>query len=177
MRWNFWKSRLKNIEVKPWQFANITMNDDVWEFTRSYSVVKNKDNILTFWIKLKKWWRWWELLKKLWVWDKLIFWWIHWKFVLRNTENPKIFIATWTWLSPIMNMINSWLNSKQNFLLFWVAYKKDLFYLDKIQKIKNLKSKIFLSREEDICWNPWLVNNTKKYLQEKGYKNVYSEEF
>jgi len=189
----------KKLKVIPWQFANIVMKDENWEFKRSYSVVEQKWNILTFAIKLKQWWRWWEFLKKVTIWHNLKTSGIFWKFVLKNTENPKIFIATWTWLSPIMNMIHSWLKWNKNFLLFWVANKKDLFYLNKIQKNQNLISQIFLSREEVewfehwridltkynfpkntefyICWNPWLVNNTKKYLQEKGYKNIYSEEF
>jgi rubredoxin/NAD(P)H-flavin reductase len=185
---------LEDIEVKSWQFANIWF----WEFSRSYSIVNIEKNILTFWIKLKKWWRWWKILKKLNIWDNLIFEWIFWNFVLQNTKNPKVFIVTWTWLSPIINMINNSQKSK-NKLFFWVAKEKDLFYLNKLEKISNLKTEIFLSREEKkwynfwridlskynfekntefyICWNSWLVKSNREYLEKSWFKNVYSEEF
>jgi len=189
----------KTLKVKPWQFVNIIMQDDVWEFPRSFSVVEQNKNILTFWIKLKDAWRWWEFLKKIKIWDKLKTSWIFGQFILQKTKNPKIFIATWTWLSPIMNMMRNNKYSTKNYLFFWVQKYKDLFYLDEIKNIKNLKTKIFLSREKKegfeygriditkfnfpkntefyICWNPALVNANKKYLREKWFKNVYSEEF
>ncbi len=187
------------LKVKPWQFANIVMQDNSWDFRRSYSVVEKNKNILTFAIKLKDSWRWWKFLKKANIWDKLKIDWIHWQFILQKTENPKIFIATWTGLSPIINMIQNNKYSDKNYLFFWVQKYKDLFYLDKIKSIKNLNSKIFLSREEKkwfeygrinvtkykfpkntefyICWNPALVQSNIEYLEKTWYKNIYSENF
>ncbi len=185
---------LDNIVVKPWQFTNIWF----WDFERSYSVVKQEKNILTFVIKLKKDWKASEVLKKSKLWDKLKFNWIFWKFILKNTKNPKVFIATGTGLSPIINMLN---NSKEveKTLFFWVQKESDLFYINKLEKIKKLNLEIFLSREENnkynywrinlskhnfskntefyICWNNWLVEDSKKYLSNLWFKNIYHEIF
>jgi len=66
----------EKIEVKPWQFADIIFNS--WEFRRSYSVVYCKDNVLTFWIKLKSNWKGSNILKNKKLWDTLVFWGIFW---------------------------------------------------------------------------------------------------
>jgi len=188
-----------NLEVLRGQYAILLLNDFDWEFSRAYSIVEYKNNIIKFWIKLKDTWRWWRRLKTIKIWDTIKIKWIYWDFVLIDTENPKVFIATWTWLSPIINMISWDLKSKNNKLFFWVQKEKDLFYLDKINNIKNLETYIYLSREEVkwykywridlskydfdintefyICWNPALVESNKKYLSEKWFKNVYSEKF
>lgn len=189
----------KKIEVLKWQYAILILKDFDSEFSRSYSIVSYKDNTLTFGIKLKDTWRWSRVLKSLKIWNQIKIKWIYWEFVLKDTNNPKVFIATWTWLSPIINMINEPLKSENNILLFGVQSYKDLFYLDKINNIENLETKIYLSREEKqwfkygrinleefdfdknsefyICWNPWLVSASIDYLEKAWYKNIYFEKF
>jgi NAD(P)H-flavin reductase len=94
----------------------------------------------------------------------------------------------------------SWdMKSKDNQLFFWAQAKKDLFYLDEINEIQNLKTHIYLSREETeeynywridltkfkfdkntefyICWNPWVVAWSMEYLKKAWYENVFSEKF
>lgn len=187
------------VEVLKWQYAILTLRDNDWEFSRSYSIVSSENNILTFCIKVNDIWRWWKVLKKIKIDDIIKIRWIYWEFVLKNTLNPKVFIATWTWLAPIINMISENLSQSNNFLLFWVQSKKDLFYLDKIQNKENLKTHIYLSKEEDenyrywrinlsefnfdlnsefyICWNPLMVTSTIEQLSKSWYKNIYFEKF
>ncbi len=188
-----------DIQVSKWQYAILTLKDFDWEFSRAYSIVSYKNNILTFWIKLKNTWRAWRLLKQIKVWDTVKIKWIYWEFTLKDTKNPKVFIATWTWLSPIINMISYNLQSENNYLFFWVQKEKDLFYLDKINNINNIETHILLSRDDKewfenwridlskydfdintefyICWNPWMVNWNIEYLTNKWFKYIYSEKF
>jgi len=186
------------LDFKYGQFAKLILEDRDGKFQRSYSIVKQDWNKLTFCIKALETWRWGKIIGKLQQWDKLAIEWIFWNFVLQDTTNPKVFIATWTGLAPIINMINH-TKSVDNQLFFWVQKEKDLFYLDKILWKDNIKTEIFLSREETekykfgrldlskynftentefyICGNPAMVNSTKDYLTKKWFENVYFEQF
>ncbi len=188
----------KDISSKVWQFAKFILEDRDGEFKRSYSIVEQDWNNLTLCIKALETWRWWKIIRNLKKWDKTNIEWIFWNFVLQDTTNPKVYIATWTGLAPIVNMINH-TKSKDNTLFFWLQKSKDLFYLDKILWKENLKTEIFLSKEKTdkynfwrvdlskydfsentefyICWNPSMVNSMKKYLTEKWYENIYFEQF
>jgi rubredoxin/NAD(P)H-flavin reductase/DMSO/TMAO reductase YedYZ heme-binding membrane subunit len=182
-----------------WQFLTFALTDDVWDFNRSYSVANKEGNIFTFLIKLKPDGRAWVLFKTKKVWDILFYMHISWNFKLQNTKNPKVFIATWTGLAPIYNMLlNTWENVSKK-IYFWVANLKDMFYVENLKKFKNLEINLFLSREEVewynfwrmdfskydfdkntefyICWNPWVVEWAKKSLNEKWFDKVFSEEF
>lgn len=194
-----WIKINENINVLKWQYAILTLNDFDWEFNRAYSVVSYKDNILTFRIKLKDTWRWSRKLMNTKIWDTIKIKWIYWDFVIKDTNNQKVFIATGTWLSPIINMISEKLKSKNNYLFFGVQKYEDLFYLDKIQNIDNITTKIYLSRENIdwyeswridltkfkfdkncefyICGNPNMVESTINYLKSNWYTNIYSEKF
>ena len=134
-----------NLKVLKWQYSILTLKDFDWEFSRAYSIVESKNNTLTFWIKLNDTWRWWRALKNNKLWDIIKIKWIYWDFVLKDTPNQKVFIATWTWLSPIMNMILEPLTSKNNYLFFWAQMEKDLFYLEKINKVLDLNVNIYLT--------------------------------
>lgn len=194
------KLKLDNdINVLKWQYAILLLNDFDWEFSRAYSIVEENDWILTFWIKLDDNWRWWRTLKNIKLWDTIKVKWIYGNFVLKDTINPKVFIATWTGLSPIMNMLSEKLSSKNNYIFIWAQTEKDLFYLDKINNIENLIVNIYISREKTekynnwridltkysftpdtefyICWNPWVVTSTKEYLVNAWYRNIYLEKF
>lgn len=189
----------ENIEILKWQYSILTLKDFDWEFSRAYSIVNSKDWILTFCIKLTNTWRWWKALLKTKLWDTIKVKWIYWDFVLHDTVNQKVFIATWTWLAPIINMISTKFKSENNHLFFWVPNKKDLFYLEKINNIENLNTHIYLSKEEVpdynywridlskfefekdaefyICWNPWVVAASKEFLLSAWYKNIFFEKF
>ncbi len=188
-----------NLNVTPGQYASIILKDFDWEFTRSYSISEKIWDNLKFTIKLKPDWRWGRQLKRMKIWETLKIKWIYWDFVLKNTPNPKVFIATWTWLAPVYNMMISNSFSKDNSVFFWLQKKDDIFYEEKLKNIKDLEINIFLSREEVkwykygrmdlskinfnkhtefyLCWSPWLVQATSDNLEERWYENVYSEKF
>jgi rubredoxin/ferredoxin-NADP reductase len=188
-----------DINVLKWQYAIMILKDFDSEFSRAYSIVKSENNTLIFWIKVKDIWRWGSALKNLKLWSTVKIKWIYWEFTLKDNNNPKVFISTGTWLSPIMNMISTELKSKNNYLFFWVKKKKDLFYVDKISNIENIETHILLSREEVewfeswridlsrfdfdvntefyICGNPTMVEVNIKYLVDAWFKNIYSERF
>jgi len=189
-----------DFEYINWQFVSFVMKDDKWEFNRSYSIALKDENLITFLIKLKQDWRAGILFKKMKVWENVKFTSVSWKFLLQNTKNKKVFIASWTWLAPIYSMLLSLSDDIEKELYFWVAYKKDLFYFDKLSLIKNLKINIYLSREdvewynfgrinfEDIsfdentevyiCWNSWILDSAMQYFDSKNIlSNVFFEKF
>lgn len=180
------------------QFINFVFTDSEWIIQRTYSIVERNETIYTFLIKIWTW-RWSSIIKNTKVWDNLWYTHISWEFHLQSTLNQKVFIASWTWLAPIYNMLISLNNDIKKILYFWVRTKKDLFYIEKLKNIKNLELKIYLSKQEDslynfwridlndtyfskqtefyICWNPWLLNDTKKVLSEKWFEKIYFEDY
>lgn len=188
----------RDLEIKPWQFCNLIFKKWKNKITRSYSIANYVDNSITFLIRLKEGGKWSTEIRRLKIWDKIKALWPYWDFVLRNTSKKKIFIATGTWLSPIYNMLlNSWETEKE--LYFWIRYKKDIFYTDKLRHIPNLKVFTYLSWEEIkwyrygrintemidvwkndevyICWNPELVEKANETLKKKQIDNIYIEKF
>lgn len=188
----------RDLEIQSWQFCNLLFKKWKNKISRSYSIAKYVDNKLTFLIKLTKDGKWAKELRKLKLWDKVNAIWPYWDFVIQNTSKKKIFIATWTGLSPIFNMmLHSWEIEKE--LHFWVRNEKDLFYVNMLKNIPNLKIFIYLSWEEIewyiywrvnidsinvwkndevyICWNKKLVEQTVDTLKNKQIESVYSEKF
>lgn len=194
-----WVKIKDSLKIEKGQYASIELNDNDWSFSRSYSVVEYDNNILKFWIKLGANWRWSKVLKALKQWSRIQIKWIYWSFILKNNKKPKVFLATGTWLSPIMNMLTSRLEWSSNKLFFSVSREEDLFYLDKLNSINNLETNIYLTKENNqkynswridlkgfdfsedtefyICWNPDFVNSTCEYLYNSWLKNIYSEKF
>lgn len=188
----------KVLTSKPWQYISFLLKDYDWSFKRSYSIVEKNDSTFKFCIKLKVDGRGAKVLKKLKVWDKVEIVWVFWDFVLKDTTNQKVFIATWTWLAPIMNMIKND-NISKKALLFWVPFKQDIIYEKELKEIPGLSCKIYLSKEQVewyenwridlskfnfsfetefyICWNPMMVKENVDYLTSKWYKNVFFEKF
>ena len=186
--------------VMPGQFAKFAWKDETGEFERSYSIVSYNDWILTFCIKLNKDWKWSQKLKEANIWDMIFIEWIFWHFALKETKKPKVFLATWTWLSPIFSIISK-NKLSENFLFFWVKNMDDVFYEEEIKKLPNLNYNIYCSwlsencwtyrkwridinefdfsqdTEFYICWNPEMVKECIGKLSEKWYKNIYFEQF
>lgn len=198
---------LENKEIKRGQFLTLDFEDSDWIFSRSYSVSEVKDNKVSFLIKILNSWRAWKIFKNIKKDYELKITWPFWDFILNNNDNPKVFIATWTWLAPVYNML-LWLgeNVKKK-LLFWVSLKEDIFYFDKLSKIKNLDIYVFLSQEKKsftrkdninyfnsridldlvlkeksntefyLCWNPPMVDSFSSKLKEEWFSNVFNEKF
>jgi len=192
------KSKNK-VNCFPGQYLWLIMKDFDWEFTRSFSIVSNNNNLIELFIKLKENWRAWKLLRNVNIWDYFKITWVYWEFILQKTQNPKVFIWTWTWLAPLINMLVNNKYSTNNMLFFWVRKYEDLFWLEYLNKIQNLEKFIYLSKEIKkwyeywrinlsnknfdkntefyICWNPDMVINIELLLKGKGYSKIFSEKF
>ena len=193
----------KNLKINPGQWIEFVFDDEKWEFLRAYSVAYHEnENELTdcvFTIKLLEEWRGWKKLKELKIGDEVRTNWVFGRFVLNVNNSEKVFIATWTWLAPIMNMIRNCNETIKKTLIFWAQHKSDVFYEEDMKKITNLNYKIFLSREEVawyeygridlnkfelndnmefyICGAPPVVQSVLEALKAKWFKKVYFEEF
>ena len=187
------------LTIIPWQYILLTLKDFDGEFTRAYSVVENDWDTIKLWIKIRDIWRWWRTLKSLKVWDTLKIKWVYGNFVLKTTPNSKVFVATWTGLSPLYNMILHTPSSSTNTLLWWAATQAEFYYIDKLRGYKNLQLELFVSQEEVtwyhhgrvdastadyplttefyLCWNLAMVTEQIKLLKAKWYQNVYVEVF
>lgn len=186
---------------KPWQRVLIDYKDPEQPLKRAYSIaeyrIADQNCQVTLAIKLLEWSKSWWYLRNAKQWDSLDVVWIFGHFVLQETDNPKVFVWTWTWLVPLIAMSNMTKSNKS--LYFSVSYKKDLFYVDNIKKISDLKSYIHISREQVdwcelgridlskesfmentefyLCWNPTIVTAFVDELQSRGYKYIYTEKY
>ncbi len=182
------------------QFMSILWQDINGNFIRAYSIVKQEEKVFTFIIKLTDYWRGAKLLKEIEPNAKIRFKWIYGHFTLQNTNNPKIFIATGTWLAPIYNMILWMPTDTMKALYFTVATGPELFYIAELNSIKNLDLHIHttkervewygfwrvdidiisatdLSTEWYLCGNPKMIIEAREKLSKRWFKYIYTETF
>lgn len=76
-------------------------------FSRSYSVAKYKDGNITLLIKIKEIGRAGRALRSYKIGDTFSIEGVYGKFILRENEHPKVYIATGTGLAPIYHMLES----------------------------------------------------------------------
>jgi len=193
----------ETLKILVGQYMILVLQDFDGEFTRSYSVARYDGKNIVFLIKLKDIGRAGRALKKYREGDIVKIQGIHGNFVLQDTTNPKVFIATGTGLSPIYRMICQTQFGKE--LFFSVQKKEDVFYAKELQDT-HITTHIFLTREEKIpedtdhimyrsgrmnlteyefspetefyiCGAPSMVEDVKKHLGERGFKNIYFEKF
>lgn len=199
----------KEINMKPWQFITFLLEKIWW---RAYSILESTDNKIVLTIKkreLDDGWRWWsKFICELEIWDTLRWVWPAWHFSLKENENNKLFLWTWVWIVPLYNQVVSAIKHKLNCnltLIFWVQTEKDLFYLEKLEKLKkenkNFDFEVYLSREKNsnyktwyitdfltkenlekfeefyICWNPVMIESAKEILEKEWKENIYFEKF
>ena len=102
----------ESFEVIPGQYARVALKDRDGIFYRSYSVVASEGKKLVFCIKLSSG-RGGNVLRNIKMGDSLAIEGIYGSFVLQNTSNPKVFIATGTGLAPIIHMIRQLPNEEK----------------------------------------------------------------
>ncbi len=181
------------------QFVTFMWSDAEWEFSRSYSIAEHTGKQLTFLIKLTDLGRWARLLRDISSDATIRIRGIFGRFVLQDTQSPKVFLATGTWLAPIYNMIRAlpeWVNKS---LYFTVATCTELFYVDELKSIQGLDLHIHTTKEQTpdcnygrvdvdniiatpdtewyLCGSPRMVEEATTKLQARGYEKIYSEEF
>ncbi len=191
----------ENLSFKPGQYISLQAKDSLWDFSRSYSISSWWKDFFVLNVKLEKKWRWSTYFKKLKVWKQITFLWALWNFTLQNTKRKKVFIATWTWIAPMIAMLDKLPKEVEKTVIFWVRYERDLFYKEKLESYPNTKVIIKVSRpvsssinswrvtdelwkiwKEDevyICWNPNMVESVKKKLLDNDYneKLIFNENF
>lgn len=192
----------KNFTFEPGQYVTMQMKDKIWVFTRSYSIASGNKDSFTLTIKLLENGRGANILKKKNIGDKVEFFEASGHFVLQNTPKPKVFIATGTGLAPMIAMLENTPENIEKTLIFWVRHEEDLYYLNVLQKFKNLKvittvsqakenysgntgrvtdylNEIWEKSEVYICGNPNMVESVEKSLKEKNFpkENIFIESF
>lgn len=191
----------EQLKIMPGQRALLTLHDKDWYFNRSYSLVDydidENSSLFVLIIKLS-WGRGTSLLANTKIGDELLLKGIYGKFVLQETDLPKIFIATGVWIAPLLNMAKH-CGSKQKKLYFSVPNAQELFYEDRIKELHDVSYEIHITREEldgykfgrldvskagidpsseiYVCGNPKVVEEIIKDLQVIWCKNIFSEKF
>lgn len=192
-----------DLQIYPGQRIGFVFEDQQWTFVRAYSIAYHENESdftkCIFAIKILENWRWSQKLKALKIWDEIKINWVFGHFILNDNNNPKVFIATWTWLAPIMNMLKKCSKQTKKTLIFGTKAKNYIFYEEEIKKIANLDYKIFLSREDVewyeygridldkfelnnnmefyICGAPPVVKSIREILKSKWLEKVYYEQF
>lgn len=205
--WNLFVKVGNEFEFVPGQYVVFKMHDENGEFTRAYSIVGLKDGILEFCIKFssknsrgQKFFNDLDRNHIIEISDAKGY------FLMKQNNNPKVFIATGTGVAPFVAMLEN-LSGNENFektLMLGVGTEDEIFYLERLKKIPNLKLIYTLSRALDeweghkgrvtahfeglpltketeiyICGNPAMVADSKKYFLEMGHgvENIFVEEF
>lgn len=175
-------------EIKAWQFITFLL-EGLWG--RAYSILELDWNRVKLIIKkreLEEGWRWGsKMICETKIWENLKWVWPAGHFLLQENNKNKLFIWTGTWIVPLYNMIIDQLkkDSKTKVeLTFWVREKEDVFYLEKLEYLKekylNFDFAIYISRVKDIhefkneCKNKkvhsWYTTN---FLTKENMKNFW----
>ena len=191
-------------KAKPWQYISLMMQDKWGSFSRSYSLAEHSAHAFTLNVKLEKYGRWSTYLKNLKVWKHISYLGALWAFYLKNPENTqrKVFIATWTWLAPLYNMIIHLPQETPKLLIFWNRFEQDIYYMNKLSLIDNLEIILKISRphkehlesqwrvtdelhtikkdeEVYLCGNPHMIDEVSKTLSQNWHKKecIHKEAF
>jgi NAD(P)H-flavin reductase len=167
----------KNLELKAGQCITFILPKIWW---RAYSILEQKENktvLIIKRVKKENWWRWWSIfLCDAKIWDKFNWVWPAGHFTLKEKDNNKLFIWTWTGFVPLYNQIIAWLerwDKSEYTFLFWIRKQEDIFYKENLeelsQKYKNFKFQIYLSREESENSKKWYVT---EYLTKNNLSNI-----
>lgn len=168
----------KKLDMQPWQFITFIL-PGIWG--KAYSILEEKWNNIELIIKRVETGKWWsKYICDRNIWEILNWVWPAWKFLLKQNNENKLFIWTWTGLVPLYNQIlfalkhNLW---EKISLIFWVRFEKDLFFIKQLQKIKKENKKfsfeVYLSRENKTDFNFWYVTNFIKENSLKDFKEFY----
>ncbi len=174
-----------------------------WVGGRSYSILEFNEHEAILIIKrwpLENGGRWGSIiLCDAKIWDEFKCVWPVGHFILTDKKVSRLFIGTGTWLVPLYSHILQWLaleDGNKYQLVFWVRYKKDLYYLDKFKELKQKYPDTFyyhlvVSRDEAdwlihsgyvtdflsekvvhdfgeyyLCWAPAMIESVEKKLNE-----------
>lgn len=191
----------EELKITAGQRALLMLQDAQWYFNRPYSIVDfDVDEGTTLFVLAIKlvWGRWTTVLSQVNIGDELLMKGIFGKFVLQPTLTTKVFIGTWTGLTPLLAMAK-YSESKQKKLYFSVPLAKDIFYEDRMKEIHDLSYEIHVTQEEVpgymfgrldidkadidpkaeiyVCGKPEVVDAIIQALKAKWYQKIFSEKF
>ncbi len=194
--------RTKGFSFLPGQYVSLSFRDAQGSFRRSYSIVSGDGSGFVLAVKLLSSGRGSKALQKLKVGDLVEYFGGMGHFVLRDSPTHKVFVATGTGLAPMMAMLAATPDSVPQTVIFGARTEGDLFYLERLRKIKNAKVIVTLSQpgakwkgaagrvtdhlgivtpqsEVYVCGNPDMVESVKKALHDAGHDSglVFAEEF
>ncbi|MDA9129071.1 ferredoxin [Candidatus Gracilibacteria bacterium] len=200
----------QDFEFTPGQYVSLQMRDVRGDFSRSYSIAGATKTSFTLTVKLLEKGRGSSCLRKLGErnWQNMFF-----KktkieylgamgdFVLQDTQNKKVMIATGTGLAPMIPMLDALSDDVEKLLVFGVRSEEDLFYVEKLKKYKNLELRLCVSRPTEehingervtdqihdiekndevyICGNPDMVHEVRETLKSDGHEaeKIFHEDF
>lgn len=196
------KISTNHFSFKPGQYVSIQMKDAYGKFSRSYSIADANESYFVLTVKLLKKWRGANFLKKIKLQKNIHYLGWIWNFVLQNTNKNKTFIATGTWLAPMISMIKNTPSEIKKTVIFWVRFEKDIYYKEILESFPNTKVIITASRPSEfykwnkwrvvdylnevqledevyICWNPQMIASVRECLLDKGHswELIFNEAF
>lgn len=171
----------ENLVTKPWQFITFIL-DKIW--WRAYSILEIDWNKVKLIIKKREkenGWRWWsKFICELEVWETLKWVWPAGHFLLKDNSKNKLFIWTGVGIVPLYNQLNWCLSQYRETkvkLLFWVRTKDDIFYEEKLRKIKkdnkNFDYTICLSRDSWEWYYNWYTTDLINEETVKEFEEYY----
>ncbi|EKE26885.1 MAG: Oxidoreductase FAD/NAD(P)-binding protein [uncultured bacterium (gcode 4)] len=164
--------------VLPGQFITFVLPS--W-LRRAYSISFQTWRNYEFIVKRLENWRWWsKQLCDIEIWTELPYIWPVWHFVLKNNEDNKLFIWTWTWFAPLYfqfkKALDNWIKSSLYFI-FWVRNINDIFYEKELNFLKNKYTnfdfELFLSKEEKDWTSKWYVTEFLNPENIKSFSEFY----
>lgn len=158
----------EKIQYKAWQYLAFLFEDMFWKFSRSYSISKIDWNKISITVKILEKWRWSKILTKLKTWNTVQFLWWLGDFTIKNENKKKYFLATWTWLAPMLPMLKSLPQNEPKTLIVWNKYESEIYYQQELSKIKNLKIEYYISQEKDTKYNFWRITNFLGKIEENS---------
>jgi ferredoxin-NADP reductase/DMSO/TMAO reductase YedYZ heme-binding membrane subunit len=191
----------EELKIIPGQRALLVLKDAQWYFNRSYSIVDyDVDEGTTLFVLAIKLvgGRGTTFLSQMKIGAELLVKWIYGKFILQDTDAPKVFIGTWIGIAPLLNMAK-YSENKHKKLYFSVREAKDIFYEEKMKEILDLSYEIHTTQEDVpgymfgrldidkadidpkaeiyVCGNPKVVEVITQELKAKWCQNIFSEKF
>ena len=164
--------------VLPGQFITFVLPS--W-LRRAYSISFQTWRNYEFIVKRLENWRWWSKeLCDIEIWTELSYIWPVWHFVLKETQDSKLFIWTWTWFAPLYfqfkKALESWIKSNLYFI-FWIRNIEDVFYENELNFLKNKYTnfdfELFLSRADEEWKSKWYVTDFLTLKNISSYNEFY----
>ncbi len=197
--------RNPGMDFLPGQFITLHLSDGEGEFLRSYSLYTVSDTEFSLCIRLSPNGRGSQFLRKIRKGEVISFSGPLGKFILRDTQSPKIFVATGTGIAPIHLMLSRLPEDIPSLVLYGVRHERDALLMKETNerfphvipmvtvskpgtewfgfsgRVTSLLPLLSFPKDAEfyICGNPDMVDETSSMLlnQKIPAENIFSEHF